>query len=195
MSNSNEIPYWIDIENTTDHRVNYFVQLAQATLKEVLPDDDRKALEMAAQRLPEAYRLLKENLATIGVEEPMRLRTIYQMLCPTIIAVSTIGASLSQTKKVKMIHMASQFEGASRGGKKSAAKRIKKKETWRKIAKPMIEDLIAKYPEMSQDDIASDVKAGWKHLKPNSPGHSTLKAFVAEIQNNQKNTDNVLKFK
>jgi hypothetical protein len=160
-----------------------------------LPDDERKALEIAAQRFPEAYHLLKETLTPIGEKEPMRLRAIYQMLHSTIVASGTIGASLSRTNKVKMMHLAPQIEGASRGGKKRARQLVKKKEEWRKIARPMIEGLIAEEPDMSQDDIASEVRAGWKHLKPSAPGHATMKGFVSEIKKSLKTADNVLKFK
>ncbi|MGO9238911.1 MAG: hypothetical protein ACLP4V_34185 [Methylocella sp.] len=193
MNASNEFLYWFDVENTTDRSVNYFSQLAKETLKESLPDDQRKALEVAAQRFPEAYSLLKEMLAPIGVEEPMRLRTIHQMLFAVIVSSGAIGASLSQTNKVKMMHLAPQIEGGSRGGKNSARKRAKKEDAWKKIARPMIEALIAKDPDMSQDKIAQDVCFNWKHRTPKEPGHSSLKAFISEIKGSSKISNNVLK--
>jgi len=95
MSISNEFIYWSDVENKADQGVDFFTRLAKATLDESLPDDERKALEIAAQRFPEAYHLLKETLTPIGEKEPMRLRAIYQMLHSTIVASGTIGGQQS----------------------------------------------------------------------------------------------------
>ncbi|MGB8899567.1 MAG: hypothetical protein WCC90_10265 [Methylocella sp.] len=192
---SNEFQYWFDIENTTDQRVDYFFRLAKATLQEELPDDTRKPLEICIQRLPEAYRLLKETLAPIGVDEPMRLRTIYQMLFAVIVSCGAVGASLSQTSKVKMMHMAPQFEGGARGGRQSGKKRRRDAQKWQVIATPMINNILSANPEMSQDKIVIEVAAGWKHKTPECPGHGTLKPFVAKIKNARKKNDNVLKFK
>lgn len=133
MNNSDEIKYWFDVESTADKAVEFYTRLAREMLAEDLPDDHRKNLELLMRRFPEAYRLLKKTLGPIGASEPMRLRTIYQMLFSVITASGAIGASLSQTKKVRLMHMAKQLEGAARGGQISGQKRRLKAKEWKKL--------------------------------------------------------------
>ena len=185
-------------EDRTKAWVNHVENWARATL--VIEGDkilqaERDQIEQSLTTLPEAFKQMSWMIEPMRGQAPDTLDFCYEMMRHLVCASATLGALALFTGNARKFYLAPNIRGGAETGKKRARQLVKKKEAWRKIARPMIEELIAKYPKMSQDDIASEVRAGWKDFKIKAPGHATMKAFVSEIKNGLKTADNVLKFK
>ena len=73
--------------------------------------------------------------------------------------------------------------GATSGGTKSGKTRQRKRaETWEPIAREMAKGIRAENPTFSQDDVATEIDAGWKATTWDPPGHSTLKGLISRME-------------
>jgi hypothetical protein len=73
--------------------------------------------------------------------------------------------------------------GATSGGTKSGKTRQRKRaETWEPIAREMAKGIRAENPTFSQDDVATEIDAGWKPTTCDPPGHSTLKGLISRME-------------
>jgi hypothetical protein len=73
--------------------------------------------------------------------------------------------------------------GAASGGTKSGKTRQRKRaETWEPIAREMARGIRAENPTFSQDDVATEIDAGWKATTCDPPGHSTLKGLISRME-------------
>ena len=73
--------------------------------------------------------------------------------------------------------------GATSGGAKSGAvRRQKRAASWEPIAKEMAKGIRTENPTFSQEDVASEIEAGWKATTCDPPVHSTLKALISRME-------------
>ena len=73
--------------------------------------------------------------------------------------------------------------GATSGGAESGkARQRKRAETWEPIAREMAKGIRAENPTFSQDDVATEIDAGWKATTCDPPGHSTLKGLISRME-------------
>jgi len=77
-------------------------------------------------------------------------------------------------------------EGAKTAGQKSReSRRIIPDTTWKPRALELAMLARERNPVLSQQDVATEIAMGWK-LKIPTPGHSTLKAFIANLERTGK---------
>ncbi len=73
--------------------------------------------------------------------------------------------------------------GGSRGGKKSAEARLKKRATtWERHARELAVEIRTAQPRFSQDKVADEVLCRWKEADFSPPGHKEIKRLISEME-------------
>ena len=168
--------------------VKRFAKFIEDRTKGISPGhpQDKESLQDAST----VFRLSFDQLVE-HCESPRQIMNIRMLMASAYL----MGQAGTLSDAARDYIMAPLRDSAQKGGRQSGETRRHRAQKWQEIATPEINKLLDTNPGLSQDDLAHEVKAGWKHRTPRAPGLGTLRALAARIKNARKISDNVLKFK
>jgi hypothetical protein len=86
-------------------------------------------------------------------------------------------------RELSKLTLRAVVEGGKRGGKNSGKVRSRENKPWAPHATELAIAIDLDLPVASDEDIAFEIKAGWKLDSPPSPGVRTLTRFVSDLRN------------
>jgi hypothetical protein len=142
-------------------------------------NDDRYRLTGARVQIPLAFEEIAKIIDSLPAGSP-NIRTAYICLHQLMLGAFHAGAFCVVSDSARGYLRKPLSEGGSKGGLQSGKVRRESRE-WVSHAEEIAKKYVAKNPEKSQDDIATEISHGWKVAEVGAPGHDTLKKHVATM--------------
>ncbi len=137
-----------------------------------------EGLKRTKSRVPDTFKAYRRWISLFGWPEEQRENALF-LLATMADNILSLGALAMRDERTAAMALKISI-GGQKGGKKGGKTRKGKAENDAAIVAIEARRIRIEHPNWSQDDLASDIIAGWK--TEHAPGHTKVKGIISALE-------------